>query len=60
MTVGELITELNKYDKNMEVLTKQAMISGEVAYINSVMENSYRFYGMIMPCILLTDEYIAE
>ena len=60
MTVKELRDTLSNYPDNMEVLTKQAMISGEVAYINSVMENSYRFYGMIIPCVLLTDEYIAE
>lgn len=57
MTVGELIEELSKYDKNVEVLSKQAMISGNIAYVNSIRKDSYRLYGMKIPCVLLTDEY---
>ena len=57
MKVKELRNTLSNYPDDMEVLTKQAMISGEIAYVNSVREDSYRFYGMIIPCVLLTDEY---
>lgn len=57
MTVAELKKILNKYPDNMEVMTKKTELFGNVAYVNSVKENSYSFFGIDVPCVLLTDEY---
>lgn len=57
MTVGELKERLNQYDDDMEVLTKKTEIFGNVAYIHSVKEDSYGFFGEAIPCVLLTDEF---
>lgn len=57
MTVAELREKLNGYPDDMEVLTKKSEILGNVAYVNSVREDSYGFFGFDVPCVLLTDEY---
>jgi hypothetical protein len=41
----------------MEVMTKKTEIFGNVAYVNSVKEDSYGFFGKDIPCLLLTDEF---
>ncbi len=41
----------------MEVLTKKLEILGNVAEVNSVRKDSYGFFGVDIPCVLLTDEY---
>ena len=56
MTVAELKRILNKYPDNMDVMTKKTEIFGNVAYVNSVKEDSYGFFGADIPCLLLTDE----
>lgn len=45
MTVKELCEALSKFPKDMEVLTKKTEIFGNVAYVNSVREDSYAFLG---------------
>ena len=57
MTVAELKKILNKYPDNMEVMTKKTELLGNIAYINSVKEDSYGFFGTDVSCVLLTDEY---
>lgn len=56
MTVKELRNALSNYPDDMEVLTKKSEILGNVAIINSVRKDSYGFFGMDIPCVLLTDE----
>lgn len=57
MTVGELKERLNQYDDDLEVLTKKTELLGNVAYVNSVKEDSYGFFGKEIPCVLLTDSF---
>ena len=57
MKVKDLRKALNDYPDDMEVLTKKTERSGNVAYVNSVRENSYGFFGIYVPCVLLTDEF---
>lgn len=60
MTVGDLRKALNDYPDDMEVLTKKTELFGNVAYVNSVKEDSYGFFGADVPCVLLTDEYETQ
>ena len=57
MTVKDLRKALNDYPDDMEVLTKKTELLGNVAYVNSVKEDSYGFFGKDVPCVLLTDEF---
>lgn len=57
MTVGELKEALNKYQDNMEVMTKKTEIFGNVGYVNSIRQDSYGFFGVEVPCVLLSDEF---
>lgn len=56
MTVKELREALSKFLDDMEVLTKKTELLGNVAYVNSVKEDSYVFFGTNVSCVLLTDE----
>ena len=56
MTVKELQNILNKYPEDMEVLTRKTQLLGNIAEINSVREDEYAFFGVSIPCVLLTDE----
>ena len=60
MTVKELRNNLEKFDDDVEVMTKKTEILGNVAYVNSVKKDSYGSLGIDIPCVLLTDEYKAE
>ena len=60
MTVKELRDALKEFDDDMEVLTKKTELLGNVAYVNSVREDSYGFFGTDVPCVLLTDEFEHE
>lgn len=60
MTVKELRDALKSFDDDMEVLTKKAEFFGNVAHINSVKEDSYGFFGIDVPCVLLTDEFESQ
>lgn len=60
MTVKELRQALNDYPDDMEVMTKKTEVFGNVAYVNSARTDSYGFFGVNVPCVLLTDEFKAE
>lgn len=60
MTVRELRETLNNYPDDMEVMTKKTEFFGNVAYINSIKQDSYASFGVDIPCVLLTDEYETE
>lgn len=57
MTVKELKIFLNRFDDDIEVITKKTEILGNVGCINSVRKDTYGFFGSDKPCVLLTDEY---
>jgi hypothetical protein len=57
MTVKELREALSKFPDDMEILTKKTELLGNVAYVNSIKEDSYGFFGTDVPCVLLTDEF---
>ena len=57
MTVAELKEKLDRYPDDMEVMSKKTEIFGNIAYVNSVRQDSYGFFGVDTPCVLLTDEY---
>jgi hypothetical protein len=57
MTVKELREALSKFPDDMEVLTKKTELLGNVAYVNSIKEDSYGFFGTDVHCVLLTDEF---
>lgn len=60
MTVKDLRKVLDNYPDDMEVLTKKTELFGNVAYVNSVREDSYSSFGIDIPCVLLTDEYESQ
>ena len=60
MTVKELREALSKFPDDMEVLTKKTELLGNVAYVNSIKEDSYGFFGTDVPCVLLTDEFESQ
>lgn len=60
MTVKEIKEELNKYPDDMEVMTKKTEIFGNVAYIHSIRSDSYVSFGVSIPCVLLTDEFVTN
>ena len=60
MTVKDLRKVLDNYPDDMEVLTKKTELFGNVAYVNSVREDSYSSFGTDIPCVLLTDEYESQ
>ena len=56
MTAGELIEKLKQFPSDMEVITKKIEVFGNVGYIFSVYEDSYAFFGIDHPCIIISDE----
>lgn len=59
MTVGQLKEALKGFADDVEVMTKKTEIFGNVAYVNNVVQDSYAFFGVDIPCVLLTDEFKA-
>ena len=60
MTVKELREALSKFPDDMEVMTKKTEVFGNIAYVFSVRQDSYGFFGADIPCVLLTDEEYEE
>lgn len=60
MKVGELKEILNHYSDDIEVLTKKTELVGNVACVNSVRKSTYGFFGVDVPCVLLTDEFEGD
>lgn len=59
MTVGELIKELEKYPKDLEVFTKKYDMCGNIGETFFVKEDSYACFGYSLPCVLIGD-YLDE
>ena len=57
MTVKQLKEALDAFEDDIEIMTKKTEILGNVGCVNSVKKDSYGFFGMDVPCVLLTDEY---
>lgn len=60
MTVKELRESLSKFPDDMEVMTQKTEVFGNIAYVFSVRQDSYGFFGADIPCVLLTDEESEE
>lgn len=60
ITVKELKDKLSNYRDDYVVMIKETEIMDNVAYINSVREDSFIFLGAVIPCVLLTDEFENE
>ena len=60
MTVAELKMILNKYPDDLDIITKKTEIFGTIGLINSVRQDTYRYFGEDIPCLLLTDEGIRD
>lgn len=60
MKVKELREALSKFPDDMEVMTKKTELFGNIAYVFSVRQDSYGFFGHDIPCVLLTDESDEE
>lgn len=56
MTVKELRDILKDFDDDVDVMTKKTEVFGNVGCVNSVRKDSYSFFGISEPCVLLTDE----
>ena len=57
MTVKELRDRLKNFDDDVDVMTKKMEILGNIGEVNSVRKDSYDFFGIDVPCVLLTDEF---
>lgn len=57
MTVKQLKEALDTFEDDIEIMTKKTEIFGNIAGVNSVRLDSYSFFGVDVPCVLLTDEY---
>ena len=57
MTVMQLKEALDIFEDDIEIMTKKTEILGNVGGVNSVRKDSYGFFGVDVPCVLLTDEY---
>lgn len=55
MTVKELREELSKFPDDYDVLTKKTELCGNVGMIFNVFESTYGFFGVDVPCVLLSD-----
>ena len=54
-TVGELIKELEKYPKDLDVMTKKEDVFGTVGEVFSTKKDEYYFLGKPIPCVLIGD-----
>lgn len=57
MKVKELREALSKFPDDMEVMTQKTELCGNVAYVFSVRQDSYGFFGDDILFVLLTDEF---
>ena len=60
MTVEQLITELKKYPKNLEVFTKKEEIFGNIGCVFGVKQDEHQSFGVFLPCVLIGDFEINE
>ena len=55
MTVKELREKLAEFPDDLEVLTKKREIFGNVGDVFGVHLDTYSFFGVDLPCVLITD-----
>lgn len=55
MKVNELIQELQKCPKDLEVFTKKTEIIGTIGAAYHVHEDMYSFLGADLPCVIISD-----
>ena len=60
MTVKELIKELEKYDPNLEVMTKKEEVFGNVGEVYNTKLDEYYFFGSPIKCVLIGDFSIGD
>ncbi len=57
MTVKELRDKLAEFPDELEVLTKKTDIGGTCGEVGCVRKDEYASFGVILPCVLITDEF---
>ena len=60
MTVKELRDKLAAFPDEFEVLTKKTDLVGNAGLVACVREDKYSIFGIIIPCVLITDEFGYE
>ena len=60
MTVKDLRKALRLFPDDMEAMIKKTELLGNVGHVNSIKKDSYGFYGVYIPYVLLTDESEEE
>ena len=55
MTVKELREKLAKFPDDLDVMTKKTEILGTVGEVFGVHLDTYAFFGVDIPCVLLAD-----
>ena len=55
MTVKELREKLANFPDDLEVMTKKTEILGTVGEVFGVHLDTYAFFGVDIPCVLITD-----
>ena len=59
MKIKDLVERLSEFDPELEVMTKKTDI-GNIGEVFDVRSSSYGFFGISIPCVLLTDECADE
>lgn len=60
MKVKELKEILNNFPDELEIMTKKTELLGNIGYVNIVKLDTYGFFGVDIPCVLLTDGFEGE
>lgn len=60
MKVKELIKELEKYNPDLEVMTKKTEVFGTVGAIFHTKLGEYYFFGSPIECVLIGDFSLGE
>ena len=60
MNVKELRDKLAEFLDELEVLTKKTDIVGNCGLVACVRKDKYSTFGIIKPCVLITDEFGYE
>lgn len=57
MKVKELISELQQYDQELEVITVKRELFGTCGLVRSTNPGTYGFFGADIPCVVISDEF---
>ena len=60
MTVKELKEKLSNFPDDYVVLTKKTDIGGNCGEVGCVRKDEYASFGVVSPCVLITDEFGYE